>query len=151
MLRFALPAFLAVIFSSCLSDPDCVITATNDVKISFLKVTPDSVRTEVRDTLILDSIRISGTDSVFYVADTVSSVVLPVNVGAYETTFFFYYESQQDSIKMSYTRNTRVISPACGAFNYFQDLSLLLSTFSEVKVTEAELSTSVSNNVKIKR
>jgi hypothetical protein len=150
MLRFALLAMLAAVFSSCLSDPDCVVTSTTEVKIDFLKVTPDSIRTAVRDTVKLDSILVSGTDSIFYVADTVSSVVLPVNSGAYETTFFFYRQSQQDSIKLSYTRTTRVISPACGAFNYFQDLSLVLSTVTEAKVTDPQLSTTSSTNVTIK-
>jgi hypothetical protein len=150
MLRFALLAMLAALFSSCLSDPDCVVTSTTEVKIDFLKVTPDSIRTAVRDTVKLDSILVSGTDSIFYVADTVSSVVLPVNSGAYETTFFFYRQSQQDSIKLSYTRTTRVISPACGAFNYFQDLSLVLSTVTEAKVTDPQLSTTSSTNVTIK-
>lgn len=151
MLRFFLLALLAAVFSSCLSDPDCVITASSELKIDFLKITPDSVRTEQRDTLILDSIRVSGTDSVFYVADTVSSVVVPINVGAFETTLFFYHESQQDSIKVSYTRTTRVISPACGAFNHFQNLALILFTFPEVVLVNSELSTSSEVNVKIKR
>jgi len=150
MLRFSLLALLAALFSSCLSDPDCVVTSTSEVKIDFLKVTPDSIRTAVRDTVKLDSILVSGTDSVFYVADTVTSVVLPINVGAYETTFYFYYQSQQDSIKLAYTRTTRVISPACGAFNYFQDLSLVLATVTEAKVTDAQLSTTSSTNVTIK-
>jgi len=150
MLRFALLSLLTALFSSCLSDPDCVITATNEVQIDFLKVTPDSIRTAVRDTVELDSILVSGTDSVFYVADTVSSIILPVNLSAQETTFFFYRQSRQDSIKLAYTRTTRVISPACGAFNYFQDLSLLLSTVTEAKVTDAQLSTTNSTNVTIK-
>ena len=150
MLRVAFVAFLALLFSSCLSDPDCVITATSEVKIDFLKITPDSIRTDVSDTVILDSIRVSGTDSVFYVADTLSSVALPIHPGAYETTFYFYYPSDVDSIKFSYTHTTRVISPACGAFTYFQDLTLLLSTFSEVNITDDQLSTSTETNVKIK-
>jgi hypothetical protein len=150
MLRYCFLALLAALFSSCLSDPDCVVTATSKVNIDFLKVTPDSVRTSVQDTVVLDSILVSGTDSVFYVADTVSSIQLPIHVGAYETTFFFYRQSKQDSIKVTYTRNTRVISPACGGFNYFQDLALVLSTVTEAKVTDPELSTTSSSNVTIK-
>lgn len=151
MLRLSFTAFLAVLFSSCLSDPDCVITATNQVKISFLKTDPDKVNATLADTLIIDSIRVSGTDSVFYVADTVSAVSLPVDIGAYETTFFLYSQSLSDSVKFAYTRTIRVISPACGAFNYFQDLSLVLSTFTEVKITDKELSTNAETNVTIKR
>jgi hypothetical protein len=150
MLRFSLLAFLAALFSSCLSDPDCVITGTSEVQIDFLKVTPDSIRTAISDTVALDSILVSGTDSIFYVADTVSSIILPVNSGAYETTFYFFRQAQQDSIKLAYTRITRVISPACGAFNYFQDLSIVLSTVTEAKVADAQLSTTNSTNVTIK-
>lgn len=152
MLRVAFVAFLAALFSSCLSDPDCVITATNELNIDFLKVTPDSVLTDIRDTVIIDSIRISGSDSVFYVGDTVSSVTLPIHPGAYETTFYFYYpSSDKDSMKVSYTHNVRVISPACGGFTYFQDLAVLLSTFTEAEVADNQLSTTNDTNVKVKR
>ena len=150
MLRFALLAFWAILFSSCLSEPDCVVTASSEVKISFLKSKPDSVKTETADTVILDSIRIAGSDSVFYVGDTLSSVILPINVGGYETTLFFYLPSQQDSLKIAYTRSTRVISPSCGAFNYFQDLAVVSHSLPSVTVVNPQLSNSDAANLIIR-
>lgn len=100
--------------------------------------------------MIFDSIRVTGTDSLFHVSDTVTEVKLRVDPRVTETLFTFYYESKVDSLTLAYNRKTRVISPACGAFNYFYDLHITLSTFPEATVTNAELSTSTATNVKIR-
>lgn len=146
MLRFCLPALFAVLFSSCLSEPDCILTASSDVRI-VLQVagTADSARF-----VKFDSIGVSGTNFVFYTGDSVSSVVIPINTGDYQTTFRFYYESEIDSIVVSYTRNTRVISPSCGAFNYYQDLAVVLHTFPTVTLLQSQLSTSHAPNLSVK-
>ncbi len=154
MLRLCLLCLLSTILLSCLSEPDCIITASNEVKIALSHAGyDDSVRFAK-----FDRIEVSGTDSVFHVGDSVSSVVLPVDPGSLQTTFRFYYEivedtvtfSKEDSVKVIYTRVTRVISPDCGAFNYFQDLAIVLSTFAEATVNNSQLSTSDSKNITVK-
>lgn len=144
-MRFLPLGFLAILFSACLDEPDCIVTASNEVKISFEKITSDSARA-----VEFNSILVSGTDSVFYEADSVTSVIIPVNPIAFETTFRFFYESAIDTLVVSYTRQTRVISPDCGAFNYFQDLEVVFSSFPEAKVINPQLSNSSAINVTIK-
>lgn len=136
---------LILLFSSCLNEPDCVITSSNEVKISFEKLTSDSARI-----IVLDSILVSGTDTVFYVRDTVSSVILPVNPGVSTTVYKFYYDSSLNTLILTYTRQTRVISPACGAFIHFFNLGIRASTFPDAEVINPELSTSSATNVTIK-
>jgi len=145
MLRYFLFGLLILLFSSCLNEPDCVINASNEVKIAFKKLTSDSART-----IILDSILVSGTDSVFNKRDTVSSIVLPVDPTALTTTYQFYYDSKMNTLVLSYKRQTRMISPACGAFNYFFSLGIQISTFADAIVINPELSTSSATNVTIK-
>lgn len=145
MVRFLPLGLLVLLFSSCLNEPDCIITSSNEVKITFHKLTSDSART-----VILDSIRVTGADSVFNAGDTVTSVKLPVDPRLAEVTFRFYYEAKQDSLVLTYRRETRMISPACGAFNHFLDLSIRVGTFPDAKVVLPELSTSTATNVKIK-
>lgn len=145
MVRFFPLGLLILLFSSCLNEPDCIVTSSNEVKIAFLKLTSDSARA-----VELDSILVLGTDSIFNVGDTVTSVVLPVNPGLKQTTFRFYYESRMDTLTLSYIRITRVISPACGAFNQIQNLAVVSSSFLGVKVVSPQLSTSNATNVTIK-
>lgn len=145
MLRFCLPALIAVLFLSCLSEPDCFVTASRTVRISLEKPASDSALF-----VKFDRIEVSGTDSVFHEGDSVSTVVLPVQADSHQTTFRFFHDSGQDSMTVSYTRNTRVISPSCGAYNYFQDLSVVLHTFSEVRIVNPQLSTSEAPNLTVK-
>lgn len=144
MLRFCLWALFAVLFFSCLSEPDCIITASSDLKISFYKPTSDTARF-----IKFDRIEVLGTDSVFHVGDSVSSVALPIHTGSYQTTFRFFYENQEDSLRISYTRSTRVISPSCGGFNHYQDLEVLMHSFTSIKIVNSQLSTSGSPNLNI--
>jgi len=142
--RFLLLGILVILFSACLDEPDCIVTSSSQVKISLRKILVDSAR-EVEFTNIL----VSGTDTVFYENDTVTSVVLPVNPNANETMFRFFYESKVDTLILSYTRQTRVISPGCGAFNYFQELDIVFSSFPKATVVNSQLSTSTAANVTI--
>lgn len=145
MLRYCLPALFAVLFLSCLSEPDCIITASNKVIIKLVKDGTDTAKV-----IIFDSVAVSGTDTLFHVTDTTSEVRLPVNPGEFQTTFYFYYSGTiADSMRVSYTRATRVINPSCGAFNYFQDLDVLLNTFPSVDILNRELSTSDAANLRV--
>jgi Family of unknown function (DUF6452) len=145
MLRFCLLALFVVLFLSCLSEPECVVTASGNVKISLTKPTSDTAFF-----VKFDRIVVSGTDSLFHVGDSVSTVILPVQPGNYQTTFHFFYDSKQDSMTISYTRSARVISPACGAFLYFQDLTVVMHSFSFVDVLNAQLSTGNAPNLTVK-
>jgi Family of unknown function (DUF6452) len=143
--RFLPLGILIILFSACLNEPDCIVTSSTDVKMSLHKITSDSARA-VEFAYIL----VSGTDTVFYENDSVTSVVVPVNPNATQTMFRFFYESKIDTLVLSYTRQTKVISPPCGAFNYFQNLKVVSSTFPEALVINPQLSTSAAPNVTIK-
>lgn len=145
MLRYSLLLLLSSLFASCLSDPDCVVTASSEVRISFEKISSDSARG-----VKFDRIEVSGTDSVFYVGDSVTVAGLPIDPDTYLSTFRLYYESQMDSVTVSYTRITRVISPSCGAFNYFQDLAVVSHSFPAAKVVNPQLAASDETNLIIK-
>lgn len=143
-MRFLLLGILVILFSACLDEPDCIVTASSEVKISLRKILVDSARA-VEFTNIL----VSGTDSVFYENDSVTTVVLPINPNTNETMFRFFYESKIDTLILSYTRQTRVISPGCGAFNYFLNLDIVFSTFPQATIVNDQLSISTAANVEI--
>ena len=147
MARFCLLGLILFILSSCLNDPDCVVTATLNVSIHFERITSDTGRF-----VLFDSVKVSGTNVLYYEnqEDSVSAVALPVNPSEFMTTFRFYYASTMDSIRLSYTRKAQVISPACGAFAHYQDLAVLSTSFSSVTVVNPQLSTSAGTNLIVK-
>ena len=144
-MRFLPLGILLLLFASCLDEPDCISTASNKVQIALKRLDVDSARI-----VIFDSIQVYSTDSVFYKSDTVTVLSLPVNPGITETTFLFYYELKMDSLVLSYTRETKMVSPKCGAFNYFQELGVVSTSFSQVTVDNTQLSTGGSTNLTIK-
>lgn len=144
-MRLLFAGILGVLFLSCLHEPDCISTATNLMRISLRMADVDSART-----ILFSSVTASGTDTVFYENDSISSLSLPVNPGTAQTIFKFYYDLEVDSMVVAYTRKTVVISPGCGAFNYFQELSIISTSFPTVTVLNPQLSTSGSANIEIK-
>ncbi len=143
MARFFPLGLILFIFSSCLSEPDCVVTATNYVTISIVHLESDTA-------VLFDSIKVTGTMALYHVGDSVSDLEVPVDPNQLTSTFRFYYNSNMDSIRFSYSRKAQVISPACGAFTHFQDLSILSTSFGDLKIVDPQLSTSAEPNLTIK-
>lgn len=144
-MRFLPVGILLVLFSACLDEPDCIVTATNEVYVDLRKPNVDSAQT-----IIFQQILISGTDSVFHKNDTTSELTLRINPNAPQTTFRFYYGTEFDSLVVAYTMTTKLISPKCGAFNYFQDLSVVSTSFQQVIVSNPQLTSGGSTNITIK-
>ena len=152
-MRFLLPAFIILLFSSCLSEPDCLVTASNLVRIDLKKTDTNAV-----NTVKFIVIRVQGTDTLFYQDQKASSLILPVNPAGEQTTFHFEYKSsidttvlENDSVTLAYVRQYKVISPDCGGYVYYMNLSVSSYSFSnEPKVVNAQLSTSATPNLEIK-
>lgn len=148
-----LPSFIILLFSACLSEPDCLVTASNFVRIDLKRTDTNLVNT-VKFILI----RVQGTDTLFYQDQKASSLILPVNPSTEQTTFHFEYKNSldttvlmSDSMTLAYVRQYKVISPECGGYVYY--LNLAVSSFSfvnEPKVLNSQLSTSAAPNLEIK-
>jgi hypothetical protein len=151
--RFLLAAIIILLLSTCLSQPDCLVTATNNVKISLKRTDSDSV-----NTVKFIVISVSGTDTLLYVDKSVSSLTLPVNPATLNTTFKFEYKSRpdttilkKDSLTLTYASQYFVISPDCGGYVYFSNLAVLSTSFANVpKIVNPQLSTSATTNIEIK-
>ena len=152
-MRFLLPAVIILLLSQCLGQPDCLVTATNSVKISLLKTNSDSV-----NTVTFVVIRVSGTDTLFYKNKKVSTLTLPVNPRTLQTIFSFQYRDnvdatiiKTDSVTLTYAQQNFVVSPECGGFVYYSNLAVFSTSFvNEPKVVNPQLSTSATTNLQIK-
>jgi hypothetical protein len=151
--RLLLSVIIILLVSACLSQPDCLVTATNDVKISLKRTDSDSVNT-VKFLIV----RVSGTDTLFYKNHIESVLTLPVNPGILKTTFVFEYKSKpdtsivkKDSVTLTYATQYFVVSPECGGYAYFSNLAVSSTSFVNVpKVVNPQLSTSATSNLEIK-
>lgn len=150
-MKVLLAGSIILLLSTCANQPDCLITATNQVKISLKKTTSSEA-----NSVLFTSITISGKDSTLYSNKTVSSLVLYVNPKEVQTTFKFNYKdalnkARTDSLVVAYVPLNVIISPECGGYVYFNNLSVAATSFtSEPKIVNHQLSTSATVNIEIK-
>ncbi len=128
-MKFVLLIFICGLFVSCFDPGDCLISATNLMHIQF-----KTQRNQHLDTIVTFayySIEVSGTDSVLRVRPAVAELLLPVDISKDTTTFIFHRINADssvigtDTLRLGYVRQGKVISPACGAFTYYQNLKIL--------------------------
>ena len=152
-MKFLLAGCIISLLLSCVGQPDCLITATNQVKIALKKTT-----SEEANSVLFTSITISGTDSTFQDKKNakVSSLILYVNPHDVETTFKFKYldasnVEKSDFLVVSYLAQNVVISPECGGYVYYSNLYVLATSFLITpKIVNSQLSTSATVNIEIK-
>ena len=129
--------FIPLLFLfSCLDDPDCLVTATNLVKIDF-KNTDGTVRT-----ITFSGITVSGLATPLYVNSAQSTVQLPLNPQSTETTFLFREASVVKRMVIRYAITHRAISEKCGAYAFYSNLEVIENDYTSARVRNPFLLTS---------
>jgi hypothetical protein len=136
---------LIFVFSGCLNEPDCIITSTNLVKIYFKK---DS---KTPWEITFTKINVSGLSKDFYAGQKASYVELPVNPEDIESTFTFSFEGNVETVHLTYTKQSQVISASCGAFTNYSNLSVseTKTSFKLYKITNNLLLLDATSNLEI--
>ena len=150
--RLAIFALIMGIFA-CAPDEICFTENSTQIKVDFKRIVypgTDSAFVE-NDTLIFLQITAQETDSIFRQADTLSTIVLPLNTGKDETTFLFDTDQNSYSLGLKYVRTQRLISTDCGPEQIIEELTLEQSTFDSAAVVQPILIEPPVTNVEIYR
>jgi len=134
---------LIFLLTGCLNEPDCVVTSTNLVKINFKKDSKTSRE------ITFTRINVSGLTKDFYAQEKVTSVELPVNPDDTEATFTFYFEDRTETMQLTYTRKSEVISATCGAYTNYAGLTVTESSFELFNVTNTQLLINATSNIEV--
>ncbi len=142
-MKFAVLILIVALFGSCFNEGDCLISATNYMHIQFKKETNIKLDTAV----VLDTIHISGTDTVLVINSATKEILLPVDIHSTTTTFVFQRTNPADSslaydtLQVGYTTQSKVIAKDCGAFTYYQNLIVLYKSLkdSQLKIFSTSL------------
>lgn len=129
--------------TGCLNEPDCIITSTNLVKINFKK---DS---KTAREITFAQINVSGLTNDFYAGQKETSVQLPVDPEATESTFTFYFEGRIETLHLTYSKQSQVISVACGAFTNYSGLTVTESSFELFNIINTQLLINATTNIEI--
>ena len=152
MIRYLFIILFSALATGCFNQGDCLITATNLMQVKFLK---KSDRSSLK--LKFSSVTISGTATVKYENEEISTILLPVNPGEGTTTFTLNYDSiaadnsivpVTSMIKVSYSQKSKILSVDCGAFTYFTELAIVDTSYNEsqIRLNASELLHDVSTN-----
>lgn len=153
-MRFFHSVIIILMLSTCLSEPDCLVTASNKLRISL-----KNAETGASQKVLFSAVKISGTDVVLFTPDSVTSLIIPVDPLGTETTFIFEYGTvlnsvhvtKTDFVTVSYASQTVILSPTCGAAVYHTNLAVSNTSFTiKPKVLINQLSTSAAANIEIK-
>lgn len=153
-MRFLPASLLILLLSACLSEPDCLVTATTGVKISFR----DPV-TGIAKNVKFNSIRVTSLPGQYVPPDSLKSIVLPVDPYEAETTFIFDYGviesglpvTKTNTMTLTYTSQTVIVSPDCGGALYHTNLAVKDYSFvTPPKVVNTQLSTLATLNVEVR-
>ncbi len=135
--------FFLALSQGC-DDSICSNFNSSIVKISFF-----DKQTKAPKETVFDSITAIGSDSLFYLQDTLSVVPLPVNTLVDSTTFIFFNSGNSDTIRIKYYRDVSLISSTCGYTESFEQVQVPYSTFPEVIVKNNTLSITNDSDIQI--
>jgi hypothetical protein len=146
-----------IVGSSCFTQPDCIVTASMEIKIDFKQNklnAQTNTRSVVDTTVSFQSISVSDIDTIYRKNILASSLTLPINPNKNSVTYTFVRNGRQtnspkvtEKITFTYNNETRIISAQCGAFVYFLDLEISDSSYgtSQYKILNDRLLKSTSN------
>lgn len=148
VLRIVLIVLLALFFSGCFEQPDCLITNTNILKIAF------KGKTLGKDTTFtFKSIRSLKSAEALYTNKSLPNAEVPLQGTDTVATIIFDYDLKtkpvSDTLTITYRNEMRVISPDCGAYLYQKDVFIRKTNFEKVRVTTPVLLKAVTKNLEI--
>jgi hypothetical protein len=134
---------LMVLVTACLSDPDCLVTSSNLVKIQFKNLKNKNKNIK------LDSVEVAGLGYFYPTTDSVSNISLPVSPISNEATFTFYYYKTAPNVTVGYLTQAEVISTKCGAFTNYIDLRVTTTTFDSLVLINDQLRINQNVNLEV--
>jgi hypothetical protein len=126
-MRILLFFVASLVLSGCFTQGDCLVSASNLVRIQFKK------KNTTKDTSVaVTAIQVSGTDSIIGYKSSSTELLIPLN-GKADTTQFILHRlnvndstiTATDTLTLGYQVQGSVATPDCGAFTYYQNLKVL--------------------------
>jgi hypothetical protein len=143
---------LLVLTSSCFNQGDCVITATNKVKIALQKKLDGTPRS----TVFLSIEEVHGADTLLISTNDpnnptlVTTLTLPLNPNYDSTTFVMLRDdSTLFHLTLGYSTYTKIIATDCGAFLYYEKLKVKHTDFDSTRIVNSQLLINVSKNLQL--
>ena len=140
---------LVVATFSC-DEPDCVSEFDNQIKISFFDLSQNEA-----EALYINKLTVIGeseSESIDLIVDQaeVGGVIVPADPATSEITVVFNTrEYVLDTLVLSYTNGSRLISEECGFELIFSELDYIRSDFDSIRVRNRILAEPINENIRV--
>lgn len=137
---------LGMLGGGCTEFPDCQNPYTPYARAGFFsKATKAAVATPFTEVAIVEN------GEILYQRDTLSVFKLPLDPNGNQTTFTFDNGSGVETIVLTHDSKVRILSPDCGPYQYFYNISLASTTFDSVVVNSTVADLNLPVNVSVFR
>jgi hypothetical protein len=137
---------LGILGAGCTEFPDCQNIYTPYATAGFF-----SKSTKAAVSVVFSEIAIVENGEILYEQDTLSEFNLPLNPNGNRTTFTCDDGSGIESLVLTYDSKVRILSPDCGPYQYFYNISLVSTTFDSVVVNSTIADLNLPVNVSVFR
>ncbi len=150
LLLMLIPAICLGMLASCDDDEVCEKATANNLRIGFYPAGQ-----EEEFWVSIDSLRVltleKPEEPVYDTLFSVSSLELPLNHHADNSTFIFDYFHTRDTLWIHYERETHLISVECGftVFYELQDMDYTTHFIEALEINEPDVTNSLDEHVKI--
>ena len=135
---------LALTLFSCFEQGDCSDVSSNLMQVNFYNYSDKKTKT-----FLIDSVKMKDWDIVMYEGDSISTVKLPLNPAEEKMTFYFYYKTTVATLDVEYKSRSYALAPDCKAIDLITLLDGTATVIQDLKISQPELSSSVTENIKL--
>ena len=133
---------LCLILLSCFEQGDCSDYSSNIMQVNFYSVD------KKQKTVLIDSIKMEGWDTVMYKNKSLSKIILPLNPATDTMTYHFYYQTLHDTLGISYQRKTFALAPGCKVIEILTIVKTASPANRKATINQPELTSNVTENIR---
>lgn len=143
-MKYFPPFALCTLLLSCFEQGDCSDVSGNVMQLNFY-----SNADKKSKTILIDSIKMVGWDTVMYINKSLSNITLPLDPATDTITYIFYHETKNDSLGISYQFKTFALAPGCNAIDLITLLDAYPMGIQESKIIQPKLTNRAAENIKL--
>jgi hypothetical protein len=129
---------------SCFEKGDCSDISSNVMQLNFYSHSDKKTKT-----ILIDSIKMTGKDTVMYENKSLPKIELPLDPNAGKMTYYFYYQNTIATLEISYSSRTFALAPECKAIDIITLLDATATVIQDLKISQPELSSNATENIKL--
>ena len=143
-MKYFLLLLASVLVLSCFEKGDCSDVSSNVMQLNFYSDSDKKAKT-----ILIDSIKMVGWDTVMYKNKSVATVKLPLDPSVNSMTYKFYYDNTIATLEVAYVSRSYALAPDCKAIDIITLLDATVTAIQDIIIFRPELTSNAAENIKL--